>query len=284
MRSSDNEKSQKRKRKDTRMGAYTNYAEVGARAWDRRRMSRCANVRENDEAPSASVMVAAAAENLQCPRCEETFSLGQTCPRCDVTLVDRNKTLIVPKRRGTPKARRSRSFNVAMVLAVLAFVLPCIGLAGGAIDIGSNGGLFGLGAVAVLFAITSCEQAFGERPRNDARSIALARWAQRSTLEVTPTDDLPVGTDAVRVRGTLRVTMDGETMRAWVEGDEGVIRLPISEKLLVRSQETLDEVEAITAGEEIEVVGPVRCDERKDYRETGSVFTFEEGAMLDVWV
>ncbi|RLB53128.1 MAG: hypothetical protein DRJ42_12810 [Deltaproteobacteria bacterium] len=230
--------------------------------------------------------VSATTLELQCPCCEQAFPFGDTCSRCDVALVDRSRTLVVPKHSSGPIATRmSRMFPLAGVRNVTtAFALVCFL---GALAAETLVMTFAFTYMATFFTLTAGVLMLIARSRKrKARSRVIARQARRSDLDVTSLGALPDEADAIRVRGTLHLVVEGEKVIAWVEDEHGVARLPISGKLRVTTIEHVKNVDAIETGHEVEVVGPGRRvnSPGQDYRTLDSSFTFDEGAELDVWV
>ncbi len=201
-------------------------------------------------------------------------------------MVDRSRTLVVPKHSsGLIATMMSRLFPIPKVrLVTVAFALLCFL---GALAAETLFMTFAFGYMGVLFTLAAGVLTVIVRSRKrKARSLIVARQARRSDRDVTPLGVLPDETDAIRVRGTLRLVVEGEHVIAWIEDDHGAARLPISGKLRVTTIEPPQEVDAIEAGHEVEVVGPGRRVKSpgQGYRTNDSSFAFDEGAELDVWV
>ena len=64
--------------------AYTTFAMIAARHWDKRRARGSAR---SDRALTAARGAVRTEERFECPSCAERYLFDSPCPRCDVGLV-----------------------------------------------------------------------------------------------------------------------------------------------------------------------------------------------------
>lgn len=264
------------------MGTYTTFAQIGANAFHKSRVRND----QNHRPLHALSNVAPELLKLQCPQCEQTFPFGDSCATCGVDLVDRSRVLVVPKNTEQTRAPMKGSL-FALAIGVLAITAPGLWVAFGGTKTVSTEGWAAIGVAAGVMALATGMRVLRTwSHRREAANVVRARDEVRAGVTATPTGDLPHDTERVRVRGHLRLAVEGPSVRAWVEDDLGIARLPVSGKLRVANAAQLCELEQVEAGQIVEVVGPGhRVHEAGgDYREAGSEFTFDEGAVLDLWV
>ncbi len=219
----------------------------------------------------------AALLDLQCPRCEQSFAFGDTCWSCEVPLVDRGETFVVPKHADDTRVTGASSRLIfALVLSLLTPLFV------------ASAGFYGAFVIATIIALGIAAHVYDDRhtARRRIREIA-SRRADDERLDVAPIAVLPAESKTpVRVRGHLRLEVTGARVRAWVEADDAIAMLPISSNLRVADVADLTEVDAVSTGRIVEVVGAGRrvTVAGKTYREAEQVFAFDEHSIVNVWL
>jgi len=265
------------------MGNYTSFAQMGASSWYSRR-----NRGGQSKAALASHVPPTVDSKLQCPRCEQCFPFDGTCPTCEIALVDRTEVLVVPKNAENEKPLLVGS-PFAFATGVVALLAPALyllirTLEGGRSPVELNALLFLAGA-AGLGAVYHLVRRY-LRTRSGQKTVAARRDAD-ARVAVSSTAVLPAeADDLVKVRGKLRLAVENDELRAWVEDDEGIAMLPVSANLRVANPETLVELDEIAGDREVEVVGVGRrvASGGTSYRAAEQTFVFDEGSVVDVWV
>ncbi|RLB56755.1 MAG: hypothetical protein DRJ42_02455 [Deltaproteobacteria bacterium] len=255
------------------MGTQGTLTQIYASRWNARRPrapESTGMARQGAQAPAALL-------DLQCPQCEQSFAFGDTCWSCEVPLVDRGETFIVPKHADDTRVTGASS---RLIFALVLSLLTPLFIA--------SAGFYGAFVIASIIALGTAAHVYDDRHTARRRLAEIAsRRANDERLEVAPIAVLPAESKApVRVRGHLRFEVTDARVRAWVEADNAIAMLPISSNLRVANVAELAEVDAVSRDRIVEVVGAGRrvTVAGKTYREAEQVFAFDENSIVNVWL